>query len=177
MLPPLRVSVLVCGPRGGVGKTSLVRRLAEGAFAPSVRPTVGVDFGVLPVALGDGRPVRLDIFDLSGAAAFADTRAELWRDARVLVLVFDAASAAGVDALDDVLAEARAGGVPATAPLIVVGTKIDAAREGAAGAAAGRARAWAAAHGAPFVETSALSGEGVENVRAALARAAASIFA
>lgn len=176
---PLRVSVLVCGPRGGAGKTSLVRRLAEGSFAPSVRPTVGVDFGVLPVALGDGRPVRLDIFDLSGAAAFADTRAELWRDARVLVLVFDAASAAaaGVDALDEVLAEARAGGAPMTAPLIVVSAKIDVAREGAADAAAGRARAWAAAHGAPFVETSALSGEGVEDVRAALARAAASIFA
>lgn len=169
----LRCPVLVCGPRGGAGKTSLVRRLAEGVFAPSIRPTVGVDFGVLPVTLEDGRAARLDIFDLSGAAVFADVRAELWRDARVLVLVFDAASAAGVDALDEVLAEARAGGVPATAPLVVVGAKIDISN---AGASRGARAAWAAAHGAPLVETSALSGEGVEDVRAALVRAVASIF-
>jgi len=165
-MPPARPSIVVTGARSA-GKTALIRRLAEGAFAAPA-PTVGVDFGVLPLPGG----ARANVFDLAGGGAWADARADFFRDAAALVLVFDASAEASFGALEGALAEARRAGLPARARALVL-----AARPAAAPRAvpAERARAWAAARGADFFygEVCARSGAGAPEALAALARAVA----
>jgi hypothetical protein len=173
---PRRATLAVAGASRS-GKTTLVRRLAEGALVAPVAPTVGVDFGVLPLARRGGAPapLRLDVFDLSGAPAYAPLRADLLKEPHVLLLVFDVGAAATFAALGGALQEARAAAAAAGAPppppeLVVVGASAAAAPRAVADA---DARAWARAAGAAYVEVCARSGAGVDEALDALAAAAA----
>jgi GTPase SAR1 family protein len=157
---PLRAAVVVCGPRSS-GKTCLIRRLAEGTFNVTP-PTVCVDFGVL-----SSSSLRLDVFDLSGAESFAEARVDFYRDAAVLVLVFDVRASGGVAALEAWLAEAKTNGLPVSARRIVVGTHIDFG--GQRSEPLEKARSWAAAHGAGYIEVGARSGVGSTEAISALA--------
>ena len=111
--------------------------------------------------------VRVDFWDLAGPPEYAEARAELYRGARALLLVFDAGSRAGFESLSAWLDEARrhgalsgsssgggsSGGGGGGCAVVVAGTKADAvAAAGARRVAAGEARAWAAARGLPYFE-------------------------
>jgi GTPase SAR1 family protein len=166
---PLRASVVVCGPRSS-GKTCLIRRLAEGAFNVTP-PTVCVDFGVLSSSC-----LRLDVFDLSGADSFAEARVDFYRDASVLVLVFDVRASGGVAALEAWFTEAKTNGLPVSARRIVVGTHIDVAGCQRAEPLE-KARSWAAAHGADYIEVGARSGVGSSEALSALEESAQAALA
>jgi hypothetical protein len=177
-MPPPRLKILLVGDEG-CGKTCLIRRFVEGAFAPRCAPTVGVDFGVHPIPLpGGGGVVRANLYDLSGAPQYALVRAEFYREADALVLVCDARDAGALAGAGGWLAEAVAGGLRAGVPVLLCCTRAE------GGGPAGAPRALPAAAGAAwaqaqlgarerFLEASALTGEGVAEVMAAAAAAAA----
>lgn len=164
--PPLRVTLLTAGS-SGVGKTSLVRRFCEGRFPSRAAPTIGVDFGVHPVAATAAAPrgVRVNFFDLSGAGAYRDVRTEFWRDAQGVLLVYDAGERASFEALGAWLDEGARHGLPRGVPVVVCGAKAPGAGPGAV--TLEDARAWARAHGGGAVvaccEANASSGEGVSD--------------
>jgi DnaJ homolog subfamily C member 27 len=91
--PPRRLRLVVSGAEGA-GKTALLRRLVEGRFSSKYVPTVGVDYGIRPMAASappsggaacEGAPaVRLNFFDLGGGAPYAEVRNEFYRDADVV---------------------------------------------------------------------------------------------
>jgi small GTP-binding protein len=160
------LKVVIAGD-GTVGKTSLVRRYCEGKFQSARVATIGVDFYTQRVRIardtGQETVVKLSIWDLAGQERFGVVRTGFYRGSRAAALVYDVTSLASLGNLKrwrDEVHEA----VPHL-PFVVVGNKVDLERT----VAQGLARAAAQYLGAPYLETSALSGEGVARLFRALA--------
>lgn len=148
---------------GNVGKTSLVRRFCEGKFEESRILTIGVDFQIKTVTLGE-RELRLSIWDVAGQQRFRTFRDQFYSGTLAAALVYDATSPSSFLNLarwrDEVLAAAP--GVP----LVVIGNKTDMGVVVPPSEAAG----WAKAQGSmPMLQTSALTGENVEELFKGLA--------
>ena len=147
------VKVVIVGD-GNVGKTSLIRSYTEGKFSLSRVATIGVDFHTHTVELPDGQ-IKLSIWDMAGQDRFQYVRSGFYPGSRVAALVYDVTAPESFEHLtawrEEVLAS-----VPAI-DFIVVGNKSDLPRVQDASAAL----AMAAQIGAPYLETSALSGAGV----------------
>lgn len=147
------LKVVVVGD-GAVGKTSLIRRYCEGKFHASRVATIGVDFYTQRVQLPSGM-VKLSIWDMAGQDRFQVVRTGFYKGSLAAALVYDVTTMASLASLkrwrDEVL-----DGEPAQA-LLMVGNKVDLGRR----VRPELARAAATYLGAPYLETSALSGEGV----------------
>ena len=167
------LKVVVAGD-GAVGKTTLIRRYCEGKFHASRVATIGVDFYTQQVQLPDtvetrsvqagaGKTVKLSIWDMAGQDRFGVVRPGFYRGSRAAALVYDVTSMASLGNLkrwrDEILAALS------SQPFVVVGNKVDLERS--VSSELGRK---AANHlGAPYVETSALTGEGVAELFETLA--------
>ncbi len=155
MSDPTIYKVVLIGD-GNVGKTSLVRRFCEGKFDESRILTIGVDFQVKTVQLG-GRTIRLSIWDVAGQDRFRSFRDQLYAGTLACALVYDVTAPATFFNLarwrEEVLAS-----VPGV-PLVVIGNKKDLG----AVVPPAEAEGWAKLEGQmPFLQTSALTGERVE---------------
>jgi small GTP-binding protein len=153
-MPEIPLCKVVVVGDGAVGKSSLIRRYCEGKFDASRVATIGVDFYTQRVSLPTGT-VKLSIWDMAGQDRFQVVRTGFYRGSLAAALVYDVTSMASLANLkrwrDEVL-----GAVP-TQALVMVGNKVDLDRT----VDSQLARAASAYLGAPYLETSALSGEGV----------------
>jgi small GTP-binding protein len=147
-----------------VGKTSLIRRYCEGKFETSRVATIGVDFQTKVVELPAGA-VKLSIWDMAGQARFEVVRTGMYRGSRATALVFDLSNPDTLEHLPAWHAEAQANAKGTK--ILVIGNKLDLA------ASRGAGKAFADSIGAPYIETSAQSGEGVAEMFTALAALAA----
>jgi GTPase SAR1 family protein len=81
-----RIKVVSTGPTG-VGKSCLIKRFCEQRFVPRYIQTIGVDYGVKAVKLrrhlGEETVLKINFFDLSGAAAFKEIRKNFLQDTQV----------------------------------------------------------------------------------------------
>jgi small GTP-binding protein len=147
------LKVVIVGD-GAVGKTTLARRYCEGKFHESRVATIGVDFYTQHVPLPSGM-VKLSIWDMAGQERFGAVRAGFYRGSRAAALIYDVTDPVTLINLrrwqDEVLRAAPGQRV------LVVGNKTDLERT--VRPAVGRA--FAAYIGAPYLETSAKTGEGV----------------
>lgn len=163
-LPTLKV--VVAGD-GNVGKTSLIRRWSEGRFESSRVMTIGVDFQTKVVELPDGA-VKLSIWDVAGQERFGSMRPGFYRGSRAVALVYDVGNRETFVNLGRWQDEIRK--TAPAAKFLVVGNKIDLPRA----VPVEHGQQLAAALKAPFVETSAATGDGVPAMFEALARLARS---
>lgn len=159
------VKVVVAGD-AGVGKTSLIRRYCEGRFEASRVATIGVDFQTQTVPLPGG-PVKLSIWDLAGQDHFEFVRRTFYRGSRAAALVYDVTRP---ETLADLRrwAEEVLANVP-EARFLVVGNKVDLPHR----SWSEPAQEFAASLEAPYLETSARTGQGVRALFETLARLAA----
>ena len=160
----IRYKVAIVGD-GGVGKTTLLRRYATGKFHESRIMTIGVDFQTIEVDL-KGQPIKLTVWDLAGQERFAPFRDSFYKGARAIALVFDVHDRASFDDFPHWLQETQR--VVPDAYLVVNGNKPDLPRV----VAIEDGKAYAASINAAYVETSALTGEGVRQFFRYLAIAA-----
>lgn len=150
------LKVVIAGD-GNVGKTSLVRRYCEGKFETSRVATIGVDFQTQVVDLPTGS-VKLSIWDMAGQERFRVVRSGFYRGSLVTALVFDVAEITSLHNLKDWLQEISQANQ--NQKFVVVGNKIDLQRaEGS-----DTALKFADLINAPYIETSALSGDGVSDL-------------
>jgi small GTP-binding protein len=161
---PIRYKVAIVGS-GGVGKTTLLRRYATGKFRESRIMTIGVDFQTIEVDL-KGQPIKLTVWDLAGQERFAPFRDGFYKGARAVAMVFDVHDRGSFDDLPHWLQEAQ--GVVPDAYLVVNGNKTDLPRV----VAPEEGKAYAASINAAYIETSAKTGEGVQQFFRYLAIAA-----
>lgn len=161
----LRLRIVIAGAEA-TGKSCIIKRYCEKRFVPRYLPTIGIDYGATKIYV-DKREVSIHIFDTSGSRVFSEVRNEFYRDTHGILLVFDVSSRESFDALCEWTKEiylelAKEGRDFDKTALVVCANKCD------AGAARQvdelEARLWAEIRGFPFFETSAYSGEGINDM-------------
>ena len=152
-----RLKIISLG-EAGVGKSCLIKRYCEDKFVSKHIATIGIDFGVKPVSIDGVGQVRVNFFDMAGGPEYFEIRNEFYKDAQGVLLVFDVANKASLDALDRWLKEGKDYGLQAPA-MVLVGNKVDGSRREVSEADAKR---WASSHGSlAYFETSAKDGSNV----------------
>jgi Ras-related protein Rab-7A len=122
--------VLVLGDRG-VGKTAIVHRFTSAEFRADFKATIGVDFFVGSIAVGNS-PVELQIWDTAGEERHNALAPVIFRGAEACVLVFDVSDArsfAHVGAWRRQLIDHAGIGEPDAFPFIVFANKCDLAAD------------------------------------------------
>eukprot|EP00239_Pterosperma_sp_CCMP1384_P012032 CAMPEP_0197865030 /NCGR_PEP_ID=MMETSP1438-20131217/43430_1 /TAXON_ID=1461541 /ORGANISM="Pterosperma sp., Strain CCMP1384" /LENGTH=250 /DNA_ID=CAMNT_0043483433 /DNA_START=443 /DNA_END=1195 /DNA_ORIENTATION=- len=157
----LRIKIISMGD-AGTGKSCLIKRYCEEKFVQKYIGTIGVDYGVKAVKMGNV-DVRVNLWDLAGSSDYFEVRNEFYRDAQGCLLVYDVTSRASFEALDAWIQEGQRYGAE-NAVVVVAGNKTDQSRRVIS---ENEGRQWADANGFLFFEVSAATGEHVRALFAA----------
>lgn len=134
-----------------VGKTSLVVRYVEGYFNPKYLMTIGSNFFVKDIEMGD-RVLRLQLWDTAGQERFGPIRRLFYNGAKGALLVYDQANPLSFERLSYWVEEVRK--VCGDIPIILVGNKADLPVK----VASEQGEQFAREHRMPFIESSAKTG-------------------
>eukprot|EP00117_Sycon_ciliatum_P019593 scpid65853/ scgid17717/ Ras-related protein Rab-8B; Ras-related protein Rab-8B len=157
--------LLVVGD-SGVGKTCMILRHVEQQFAASYISTIGIDSKVKIMNL-DGLKIRLQIWDTAGQERFRTLTSAYYRGAMGVLLLYDMTNSKTFDNVRDWLQNIDDHASPDVIK-VLVGNKKDLVDTREVETA--RARDLAATHGIPFFESSAKSGENVDECFLAAAK-------
>lgn len=141
------------------GKSCLLHRFIENQFKSDSTHTIGVEFGSKVVEVG-GKNVKLQIWDTAGQERFRSVTRSYYRGAAGALLVYDITNRESYNNISTWLADARSLANPDIV-IILVGNKADLEDREVTFLEASR---FAQENGLMFLETSALTGEGVEEV-------------
>jgi len=142
------------------GKSCLLHRFIDDKFKKESTHTIGVEFGSKIVEVG-GQNVKLQIWDTAGQERFRSVTRSYYRGAAGTILVYDVTSRESYNHVSSWLNDARALANPDIA-IVLVGNKIDLASEREVTFL--EASRFAQENELMFLETSALTGEGVSEV-------------
>lgn len=160
---PLRVKIISMG-NAEVGKSCIIKRYCEKRFVSKYLATIGIDYGVTKVSVRD-RDIKVNIFDMAGHPIFYEVRNEFYRDSQGALLVFDVSDRGSFESLDSWVNEMQTEvGDKSECDNIIVcvcANKID-HRPRAVEEAEGRL--WADSHSFHYFETSAQTGEGINDM-------------
>ncbi|NWI00817.1 DJC27 protein, partial [Tichodroma muraria] len=160
----LRVKVISMG-NAEVGKSCIIKRYCEKRFVPKYLATIGIDYGVTKVQIRD-REIKVNIFDMAGHPFFYEVRNEFYKDTQGVLLVYDVGSKESFDSLDSWLAEMKQElgphGNMENVVFVVCANKVDAGKLRVVDESEGRL--WAESRGFLYWETSAQSGEGIQEM-------------
>eukprot|EP01139_Manchomonas_bermudensis_P019061 Amastigsp_a676344_102.p1 type:complete len:202 gc:universal Amastigsp_a676344_102:668-63(-) len=150
----------------GVGKSSLVLRWAGRGFSPEIPPTIGVDFLQTDMNVG-GKRVKLTLWDTAGAERFRTLTKSYYRGATSVILVYDVTRPETFAAVQTWLTEVELNSTNPSLIKMLIGNKTDVpgrrvTRE--------EGDACARANGMMFMETSAKTGDAVQQALAELAQ-------
>lgn len=142
----------------GVGKSCLLHQFIENKFKSDTTHTIGVEFGSKVIRVG-GKSVKLQIWDTAGQERFRSVTRSYYRGAAGALLVYDIASRDSYNSLIQWLNDARTLASPHIV-VILVGNKKD--QEADREVSLLEASRFAQENEMMFMETSAMSGENVE---------------
>lgn len=150
----------------GTGKSCLLHRFVEGKYKNSSTQTVGVEFGSRIITMG-GKRVKLQIWDTAGQERFRAVTRSYYRGAAGAIIVYDISNRDSFSHVQQWLNDAQqlAG---EHICMMVVGNKAD--LQGEREVTFLEASRVAQEAEVLFLETSALTGEGVEDIFMRVAR-------
>lgn len=151
---------LILGGDGGVGKTSMVHRFVEGEFQTEYKATIGTSIMKKECKFeGLQSSIRFIIWDLAGQERFLKVRQSYINNAEAGFIVYDVTRRETFDHVrgwrDEIIKNANR-----EIKLILVGNKVDLKEEREVSTAEGEALAKDL--GLTFIETSAKTGESIE---------------
>lgn len=156
-----RVKILIIGD-STCGKTSLLRQFVNQRFDPAQDMTIGVDLGFRTITVGE-RCVKLQIWDTSGQDIFSSITRVYYRGVHVILLVYDLTNERSYHHVKKWLDHIQSVWRDDYQPIIMlVGNKMDIGCHRVISQK--EAEAFAKRNELLFAETSAKSGEGVEDV-------------
>jgi len=150
--------VIIVGD-SNVGKTSIVHRFLYAERPPHVHLTVGVDFGIRNVAVGDVR-IKLQLWDTAGQEMYRSIASAYYRNSAGCIAMFDLTNQRSFQSLHQWIADI--GHAAPGARCIVVGNKKDLSDKRVVDATT--ARALASSFGAEYAETSVCDGRSVNHI-------------
>ena len=154
-----------------VGKSSLIRRILLGEFDEEYMTTIGVDLSAVVIEPESGSPVILTVIDLGGQKEFSNLRTHYYKDAHHSVLVYDISDRKSFDALPEWLdgMNVALAHIDRAPPIgLLLGNKADIDRKRAVLQEEGQK--YADTLGWKFMETSAKSGQNVEEAFLTIAK-------
>jgi len=144
----------------GVGKSSLLRRYSDDVFEHGTKATIGVDCAWRTIEK-DGHVVKMQMWDTSGSERFRAITASYYRGSHCALLVYDVTDRHSFECIPGTwLRDLTKNGTCDSAVLMLVANKCDS--EGERVVSTEEGRALAERHGIGYVETSALSSDGVQ---------------
>ncbi|XP_003741617.1 ras-related protein Rab-23 [Galendromus occidentalis] len=122
MADELAFKLVVVG-NGAVGKSSLIQRFCRGVFSQNYKQTIGVDFLERVLEIGNGRCVRLMVWDTAGQEEFDALTRAYYRGAHGAILAFSSTDLQSFEAVDSWRSkvEAECGSLP----MVLVQNKMD----------------------------------------------------
>ena len=152
-----------------VGKTSLIRRYTNGLFKEEYISTIGIDYDSKKEIIDDIN-VQVKLWDTAGQERFRAITPNNLRNAEGIMLVFDITNSDSFNALKDWLESIKThfGEKNISIPIIIVGNKID--LEDKRDVEKDDANKFAQENNYKYFETSAKTGEGVDNAVRELVR-------
>ena len=156
--------LLIVG-NSAAGKSNLLLRFADNIFHDTLLPTIGVDFKIKTLKLGE-KTVKLNIWDTAGQERFRNINSTYYKGAHGVMIVYDVTDADSFANVGMWLSEVAAHAGPNVVKLLV-GNKCDLEEQRRVPAAEGHALA--ERYGIRFLETSAKMRLNVEESFRALA--------
>jgi len=152
--------LVLIGP-GAVGKTSLMHRFVNDKFSHSYNVTIGVDFLSKQLKIGNTH-IRNTIWDIGGQSRFKFLRGNFYNGASGTLVIFDLSRNETYKEIKQWLAEFHqfAG---EEKPFILIGNKVDLIEDIGEVSPRDEARKFAEEQGSIYIETSAKTGEKVED--------------
>ncbi len=155
--------VVVLG-EGAVGKTAIVTRFSHGFFRTDYKTTIGSQFAVKNIdVIGTdqvNQVVKLQIWDVAGQSRFQILRPMYYRGSNGGLLVYDVSRRRTFMLLQEWIDELHKA-IQKEIPLVLVANKTDLPDRVVEPS---EGRAFADAHGMPYIESSAKTGEGVVDI-------------
>lgn len=152
------VKLLLLGD-SAVGKSSLLMRFTDDKFEQNFVITIGVDFRMKTVVRGQ-KTLRMQVWDTAGQERFRTITPAYYRSAMGVVMCYDITDAHTFDNIEYWLSNLEQYG-SADVQKILIGNKSD--LEDARKVPKSRGFDLAAKHKMQFYETSAMTGDGVED--------------
>lgn len=169
MATPMEVKVCIIGDTD-VGKTSLSTRYCHGEFPNNSTPTIGASFLQRRVMV-DNVEISLQIWDTAGQERFRSMAPMYYRGAKAAICVFDVTNEESFNRVSSWLRDLRAHADP-NVVICLAGNKCDKTPA----FDLGQCESMAKSIGGTFFRTSALSGEGVQEIFDTLSRKVAETY-
>ena len=151
--------VLLIGP-GAVGKTSLLHRFVKNQFAEKYILTIGVEFLSKKIKIKK-KHVQLMIWDIGGQKKFKFLHERFYKGTRGALLVFDLTNYQTFKEMEEWISEAYEI-LDDKIPFVLIGNKSDLVGEVGETVDSNEARKFAEDKGSTYIETSAKTGENIE---------------
>ncbi|MFW9880038.1 MAG: Rab family GTPase [Candidatus Thorarchaeota archaeon] len=160
--------VIIIGP-GAVGKTSLIRRFVENQFSISYKFTIGVDFLAKSIKIDKDKSAKLSIWDVGGQERFKFLRRNFYEGTHGAILVFDLSRANTYPKMKEWLVDMRSI-IERKIPIVIIGNKSDLLAEVGEVINRDDAKQFAKNEKSIYIETSARTGDNVEDAFLELTR-------
>ena len=143
-----------------VGKSNLLLRYTHGEFREEYQLTIGVEFGSNNLVINNNI-YRIQIWDTAGQENFRSITRSYYKNSACALIVYDITRRLSFESLSDWIEDCK-NSSPKTVVMVLVGNKCDLAQNREVNEEEGRE--FAEKHGMLFFETSAKTGQNVEEV-------------
>ena len=158
---PLTLKIITLG-EAATGKTCIIKRFVSHRFDDKVLPTIGLDTRLTNIKVY-GRQFRLQVVDTAGLETFSSVPLSYLRDAVGVLLVFDVTNRRSFEnSIPEMLDLIHRGDDIDDKKMILVGNKAD--EDDKRQVTRRQAEKFAADLGVLYFETSAVSGQNIQNV-------------
>ena len=164
-----RYKIVMLGD-GAVGKTAMTTRFTQNFFDSDYKHTIGSDFAIKRLTLEEDdieTQVTLQVWDLAGQPRFESVRQGFYRGSRGGLLLYDVTRRRTFLNVDNWKEEAF-GNLQNEIPLVLVANKVDLKESRVVTTEEGKK--YAKKNGFIYVESSALTGENVEEAYSTLCK-------
>ena len=143
-----------------VGKSNLLLRYTHGEFREEYQLTIGVEFGSNNIVINNSI-YRIQIWDTAGQENFRSITRSYYKNSACALIVYDITRRVSFESLSDWIEDCK-NSSPKTVVMVLVGNKCDLAQNREVNEEEGRE--FAEKHGMLFFETSAKTGQNVEEL-------------